>query len=300
LNPRHYKLPQELQEALFTTKEISFEAFLRHRDIYSGSQIRVHDLCEVCGADWSIVFKKLKRRTRTQDENLCSVCALRRAVTSDGWRAANSAAQKIAQNRPDMIEANRARGQELWKDENRLASMKEKVLAAQQRPETKAKYIMRDAWNGRGIAGELLSKWGWLRFDSSYELAFLTAAELRDDISLICRGPTLAYKDEAGTERLYVIDFRVEFVSGVTWWVEVKSGYIGKHRERLDRLRSKLTAAAIAAQENDIARVLLLHENNSMSEFGFEMPRSSYRTALFKLNAHRIIFARAKDTAKYG
>jgi hypothetical protein len=137
--------------------------------------------------------------------------------------------------------------------------MRQSVIAAQQRPDLKEKYRVREAWNGRGISGDYHSRWGWITFDSSYELAFLTALEVRNDVALVKRGPIIEYlHDSVG--RNYHMDFEVHFASGQRWWCEVKSGYIGKQRDRIDKLRQKLSAALERSRSGHVDRVVMVTE----------------------------------------
>lgn len=298
LNPRHFHLPEDLKEAIIRGEPVDYAFYEKHKDIYSSVRMKVRYLCVNCGAQHQSNFKHLNKRTRVEDA-ICPACVMKVVVADDGWRLANSEAQLKIQSLPGQRAKNAAGVSKFWANNpDKLESMRKSVTAAYQRPDVKEKRRTLQAWNGRGIAGDYCSKWGWLTFDSSYELAFLVALEAREDITLVKRGPIIEYLHES-VGRDYHMDFEVHFADGQKWWCEIKSGYIGKQRDRIDKLRSKLSAALEQLKPAGIDRVAMVTEQTSLDLFQFRMPRGTYRDALFRERHSKIIFADDKNEERF-
>ena len=177
--------------------------------------------------------------------------------------------------------------------------MKLKVIAAQQSPVTKRKYRDRVGHNGRGISGKYNSKWGWLAFDSSYELVFIRQMETREDIITVERGRVIDYEFD-GVKRQYLIDFTVKWLDGGETWNEIKSGYVGKKVDKIEKLRAKLSAAIAASNQELSTKVILITEKNAFEIIGCRMPRGTHRGKMLKDAAPKVVWHNAKDKERYG
>lgn len=298
LNPRHHHLPDDLKAAILTKEPVSFAFYLKHKDVYSSKALRVKFDCEICGAAHESDFKHLNKR-KVVFGAICPKCVMKVATSDKGWRERNSKAQLKIQSLPDQKAKNAAGVAKFWaSNPDKLARMRENVIAANQREEVKEKLRARQSWNGRGISGDYLSAWGWISFDSSYELAVLIALEKRTDVETVRRGPIIDYAFE-GVARQYFVDYEIIFTNGEKWWCEVKSGYIGKRREKLDKLRAKLATTLNLVRLGHADKIVLITEKSAMKTLGVTMPRGTHRTALLRQYSHKIIFARQEDERKY-
>lgn len=298
LNPRHHNLPDELKAAILANMPVDYEFYLRFKDVYSSKRLKVIYACEVCGAEHMSDFKHLNKR-KVVTAPVCPKCVMKVVGSDEAWRKRNSESQARVQCLPEQKAKNAAGVSKFWANNpDKLEKMRENVIATNQREDVKAKLRARGGWNGRGISGDYLSKWGWLQFDSSYELATIVALESREDILSVKRGPIIKYEFE-GVSREYFVDFEVVFVSGLKWWCEVKSGYVGKHVEKLGKLREKLRAALELVKGGHADKVVLITERNAKEVLGTVMPRDTYRNSLFQKLHDKIIFARASDEEKY-
>lgn len=299
LNPRHVNLPVELQDAIRSGEPVEYSFYERFKNSYSSKRLKVRFVCASCGNSHVSDFKQLNKRKRIT-EAYCPKCVMGVVTSDPEWRKLNSDAQKVAQKRSDVKEKNANGVSRFWKNNpDRLKTMREKVHAAQRQPETLAKYRARVGHSGRGISGKYHSKWGWLSFDSSYELAFLLHLESRDDVAHVERGPIIPY-DFEGAQREYHMDYTVRWTNGEVTWNEVKSNYIGKLRDKRGRLRSKILASIAAATQVTSCKIALITDKSAKEKFGFTMPRSSYRTRMLRDVASSVIWQNPKDKEKYG
>jgi hypothetical protein len=283
--------------AIVAKEPVNYAFYLKHRESYSSKAMRVIFYCESCGAVHESNFKHLNKR-KIVTGAFCPKCVMRAATDDAGWRERNSVAQLKIQSLPEQRAKNAAGVSKFWAENpDKLASMRESVIAANQRDDVKEKLRARETWNGRGISGDYLSIWGWLRFDSSYELATLLALEGNESVKFVRRGPVIEYKFEGN--RQYFVDYEIEFSNGDKWWCEVKSGYVGKHVDRLDKLRAKLSKALELIRLGHADKIILVTEKSSERLIGAKMPRGTSRAAMFKNNHAKIIFAREKDEEKY-
>lgn len=298
LNPRHHKLPNELKSIILAGEAVSYAVYLKYKDIYSSIKVRVEFNCEVCGVKHESDFKHLNKRT-VVTAAVCPKCVMSVVIKDSGWLERNSEAQLKVQSLPEVRAKNAASVSRFWAENpEKLAKMRENVIAANQREDVKERLRARVGWNGRGISGDYLSIWGWLRFDSSYELATIVALEAREDISYVKRGPIIEYEfEDRGHE--YFVDFEIKLLSGEVWWCEVKSGYVGKHVDRIEKLREKLRAGLELVRAGHADKIIMITERNAKEILGIQMPRSTYRVALLRRLYDKIKFARASDEEKY-
>lgn len=207
LNPRHHHLPDDLKEAILAKEPVDYDFYLRRKNIYSSKTLRVKFVCEVCGAAHESDFKHLNRR-KVVTGPVCPECVMCVATADAGWRERNSEAQTKIQSLPEQKAKNAAGVSRFWANNpEKLASMRESVIAANQREDVRARLRTRQTWNGRGVSGDYLSIWGWLAFDSSYELATLLALESNTDVKLVTRGPVIEY--ELDGKRQYFVDYEI-------------------------------------------------------------------------------------------
>lgn len=278
---------------------VSYDFYLRFKDIYSSLKLKVNFKCEKCDEPHSSNFKQLNKRTIVAGA-YCPKCVMSVAYSDDRWLRSNSEAQKLIQGTPAARQKNANGVARFWRENpDRLETMKINLMAAQQDPEVKRKYRERKSHNGRGISGVYKSKWGDLSFDSSYELAFLLHLETRDDIENVRRGPTIDYQLE-GVDRQYLIDYEVQWICGKISWTEIKSGYIGNHRDKKEGMRAKVTAALNLINRKQADEYMLITEKSSRTRFGFSMPRGSYRSAMLRSVAAKCVWADPKHKGIYG
>lgn len=122
--------------------------------------------------------------------------------------------------------------------------------------------------------------------------------EQKSEVALVCRGPIIEYELD-GEIRQYFVDYEVKLVNGAKYWYEVKSGYIGERREKAIKLRAKMNTALELVKRGHADNIILLHEGNSEELIGVKMPRSSYRTKLFRDCYDKIIFANSKHDERF-
>lgn len=224
---------------------------------------------------------------------------MRKSASDEGWRKRNSEAQLKVQSLPETRKKNAESVSRFWRENpDRLESMRQSVLLANQRPEVRARRRAVESWNGRGISGDYLSKWGWLHFDSSYELAFIIALEEDLSVLKVNRGPLIEY-EYLDRNRTYHMDFEVIFVDRQKWWAEIKSGYIGAKRGSIDQLRAKLGKTLELVRQGHADKAVLVTEKNSNDLFNFVMPRGTVRNNLFRKYYDKIIFANEKHEERY-
>jgi hypothetical protein len=297
LNPRHHHLPDELKAAILAKESVDYAFYLKYKGDYSSKSLRVKFDCEVCGDRHESDFKHLNKR-KVVTGAICPKCVTKVVSTDIGWRERNSEAQLKIQSLPETKAKNAAGVSKFWAENpDKLAAMRESVIAANKREDVRERLLARQAWNGRGISGDYLSRWGWLRFDSSYELATLLALERNESVRTVRRGPVIEYEFDGA--RRYFVDYEIAFHGGAKWWCEVKSGYIGKHREKIDKLRAKLSKAIELIRLGHADKIVLVTEKSSQEILGVKMPRGTDRNAMFKKYSKKIIFARQKDEERY-
>ena len=290
-------MPEDLQVVILAGLPVSFDFYAKHKTLYSSNRLKVEFDCENCGSKHKSDFKHLNKR-KVVFGAFCPKCVMKIATSDKGWRDRNSAAQLKIQSLPEQRKKNAAAVSKFWADNpEKLALMRENVIAANQRPEVKARMAARLGWNGKGISGSYLSKWGWIDFDSSYEFAALVALESNTTVEMVKRGPTIEYEFEGN--RSYFIDFEIVFVNGSKWWCEVKSRYVGTQVDRVEKLRAKLASALNLVRQGHADKMVMVTEKNSKEVLGVELPRSTYRKALFKKHYDKIIFAKASDEERY-
>jgi hypothetical protein len=297
LNPRHHHLPDDLKLAILAKDPVCYDFYLKYKTVYSSKSLRVQFECESCGETHESDFKHLNRR-KVVTGAFCPKCVMRVSSSDEGWRKRNSVAQLKIQSLPKQKAKNAAAVSKFWADNpDKLASMRESVIAACKRDDVRERLRARQAWNGRGISGDYLSKWGWLTFDSSYELATLLGLERNETVKLVRRGPVIEYEFEGA--RRYFVDYEILFNDGAKWWCEVKSGYVGKHVDRIDKLRAKLSQALDLVRLGHADKIILVTEKSSERLLGVKMPRGASLVAMFKKHSAKIIFARKQDEDKY-
>lgn len=297
LNPRHHHLPDDLKKAILAREPVDYAFYLKHKDAYSSAALKVRFVCEGCAAFHDSNFKHLNKR-RVVVGAFCPKCVMKTVTSDEGWRERNSAAQLKIQSLPEQRAKNAAGVSKFWAaNPEKLALMRESVIATNQREDVRERLRARQTWNGRGISGDYFSVWGWLAFDSSYELATLLALEKNENVKSVKRGPVIEYEFEGA--RQYFVDYEIIFHNGVKWWCEVKSGYVAKHVDRMDKLRAKLSKAFELIRLGHADKIILVTEKSSEGLLGVKMPRSSDMAAMFKNNHAKIIFAKHKYEVKY-
>lgn len=297
LNPRHLHLSNDLKVAIMAGEPVDYAFYWKYKETYSSKTLKVRFNCEVCGGVHESDFKSLNKR-KLVTAAVCSKCVMKVVATNEEWRKHNSQAQLKIQSTPEQKRKNAAGVSKFWADNpEKLSAMREKVMAANKSEEAREKLRNRKSWNGRGISGNYLSIWGWISFDSSYELQTLLALEADKTVKTVKRGPVIQYEFEGS--RQYFVDYEVLFDDGVKWWIEVKSGYIGKRRENIEKLRAKLSSALNLIRLGHADKMLMITENNSEEILGVKMPRSSRRAAMFRECADKIVFSKHEDEEKY-
>lgn len=297
LNTRHLKLPVELQTAIRDKSAVTYSFYERFKSYYSSTALKVCFNCECCGAEHVSNFKHLNKRTLVKSP-VCPSCVMKVVTNDVSWRSANSKAQLEIQSTSSQKKKNADGVSKFWKNNpDKLQHMREACVAYNQSELGREKNRQRKQHNGRGISGDYLSKWGWLNFDSSYELAFILHLEMRGDLVFVKRGPIIEYQLN-GRGHQFFMDFEVGFDSGQRWWCEVKSGYVGRRIEHMASLRAKLATSLDLIKAGHADRVVLVTETSAPEIFGFRMPRSN-RKKMFQENVSKIIFNDERNEQRY-
>lgn len=159
---------------------------------------KVRFICQECDCEEIMPISMMHIRKICSTKPICRKCALKYAINSDRWREANSAAQKIAQNRPKVIEKQRGAQKRL---------MREDPLYVDKR---RSKSYISGSIRG-------------FRFDSSWELYYIAFCWESSLIKSISRfGQSIEYYDSEGIQRRYHPDFLVRYSDDKSKIVEVK------------------------------------------------------------------------------
>ena len=186
----------------------------------------IEGICEICGESFTITYASLKKRTRCDilSHQICNKCILKYVTSSEEWRKSNSKAQKIAQNRPEVLEKMRIAvkasktpevlkrhseaSKKMWKDSNyREKHAKGMKKALENMSEESYERMTR---KNRFYSGWYNSVFGKIFFNSSWELAFIIWCEQNKEVKSLTRcKDKISYKDKTGKIRFYLPDFDV-------------------------------------------------------------------------------------------
>ena len=144
---------------------------------------KIEFFCENCGQQTKTLVDKIRNRKYEEARWVCQSCVLRITANTKGWREANSRAQFIAQNRPEVKAKNRQAqfkrhqepkmkeryrkiGKELWENQDYRDKQIEIMLKRWREPE----YAKKASWNGRS---KYQGYYSGIFYQSLVELSFI-------------------------------------------------------------------------------------------------------------------------------
>lgn len=169
---------------------------------------------------------------------VCNKCYVKHEQYDDEWKRKNSEAQKIAQNRPDVIEKHRNNSKLLWKNNyEKMHSSNLKMVQTKEYREKMA-HIMKNKWasdetyrdkvSGKGVYKHT-GNYHEIVYHSKLELAFLIYCQENNINVLRFNLKPIQYIDpNDGVERNYFPDFIINNneiieIKGMRW-VELSNG----------------------------------------------------------------------------
>jgi protein-arginine kinase activator protein McsA len=197
--------PEELRQ-FYNDDVWPYEIVMKYKDILKTKK-KVGFICMVCGQKGAISFNYMIKRKICGTKPICGKCANKYAASSLEKREANSKAQFIAQNRPEVLEKQR---------EAQARLMKEDPLYIEKRR------------SNNFISGSI----DGIKFDSSWELFFIIYC-LDKNIAIKRYGKRCYYKDSEGRKRAFYPDFIVT-ENGVENIVEIKGNKCQNVKEKVE------------------------------------------------------------------
>lgn len=156
--------------------------------------------CKICCKISNVRFDKFKNRKYGYKEPICNKCILKYTTNTNKWKAKNSKAQFLAQNRKEVILKHK--------------QAQRKLIAADP--------FYADKRRSRSyVSGKINGYY----FDSSWELLYLVYCLENKDIENVKRcKDKIRYLDYNNIPRYYYPDFIVKYVNGTEHIVEIKGG----------------------------------------------------------------------------
>lgn len=254
--------PKELQK-YWGEDEWDYETVLPYiKNIKTKKKVKFK--CEVCSKKDSISINKMRRRKICGIRPICRKCASKFATSSEQWISNNSEAQKIAQNRPEVLKKQR---------DAQIKLMKSDPLYAEKR--CSKSYI-----SGK-IRGE--------KFDSSWELYFLVYCWKSKKVESISRyNGSVEYVDVNNRKRRYYPDFVVEYVDGKSIVVEIKgSKKYNNFHEKFNAAKKNFKSGYIVLEEKDLEKL------------GICFRKKSYLKSFYKEHINEIEFYKNPKTKTF-
>lgn len=237
-----------------------YDIFVKYIDFISIAKEIIFK-CDICSNYDTMTYKCMKGRKICGTKPICRKCSLAYAVGSDEWRNKNSKAQFIAQNRPEVLEKQRA-------SQKRL--MEEDPLYAEKR--SSKSYI---SGTIRGF-----------RFDSSWELYFLAYCWTNPMIDSIVRYEgSIDYFDSYGIKRKYFPDFIVKYADGEQKVIEIKG------TKKYNNFHEKFNAALVKHGANYVVL-----EESDLLKLGIHFRRETYLADFYKKYYNEITFFENRKT----
>jgi hypothetical protein len=220
-------------------KLIDFDVFKKHIGFWPQSKKMVIGFCDVCG---SSVKKKMcsvvgdYKIESLKNRLICKNCTMKEVCKDIDWKTKNSKAQKIAQNRPEVLEKMSKSLKKVWSENNEVTKKwRESILKSNSSDEQRLKIskASKKLWQNEdyrekmlvnfrsfnGISGFFNSKFsGRIRFDSSYEFIFLFYCDLK--MKKVDRFKGSIKYILNGKSHYYIPDFVIDDVI-----YEIKSNY---------------------------------------------------------------------------
>lgn len=227
--------------------------------------------CEDCGNYFECIWNNFKNRKNDNLKMICGSCSRKKTFT-EKWRRNNSAAQKIAQNRPEVKQKMSESLKKMWATRDdvkeKVSNSLKKMYASEQGIRVK-KFLSENSkrcWEmqkyqekvtGFGFYhGTYLSKFGSLYFASSWELSYMMWCENNEYVLNLKRcEDKIEYKNKYNNESRYYPDFYVETRLG-NYVVEIKGKRSDEELVELKRL------AALKFYENKNITYLILYKND--------------------------------------
>lgn len=150
---KEYDMPYEIAKY---KNIIPWNIYIKYAGKYNSTKLKVNFICSECGSESISFWDDLENRIYFPRKPICKKCILKKTTNTNQWRETNSAAQRIAQNRPDVIEKQRKSQRSVIERGNN------------------EDYIMKRTANRNGLCGYK----NGIPFNGSYELGFMHWADL--------------------------------------------------------------------------------------------------------------------------
>ena len=188
--------------------------------------------CEKCKKKYEISYASFNKRTK--DWDYCRKCYAKAITNTDEWRANNSAAQLIAQNRPEVKEKMSKSLIKFWKENPGIKEIMKQNVKAYYTDEVRAAVSKKSteqnlACDGNNLntpySGYIWNSTDKIRFDSLLELSFIIYQyELGNKVE--------RYKGYIEYEFGYTRRYIPDFILGDTI-IEVKSKYFYQKNKKM-------------------------------------------------------------------
>ena len=225
---------------------------------------KVKFICQECNHSDIMTISAMRIRKICGFKPICKKCSLKFATNSEMWKASNSKAQIIAQNRPSVLKKQR---------DAQLRLMKNDPLYAEKR------------CSKSYISGTIKG----MRFDSSWELYFIVYCWESKKIKRIDRyDGFIEYFDTKDKKRRYYPDFVVEFCNGIKKIVEIKG--TKKYNNFLDKFN---------AARKKLGINYVVYEEGDLKDMGIYFRRESYLKGFYKKYYSEITFYANAKTKEF-
>lgn len=225
-------------------KIVSFDTYLKFKDILPACKKEVEITCDFCKNKTSLKWRDIARRVYFNDKQVCKECALKQTTTLDEWKNNNSKAQLIAQNRPEVLHKQRTAQSNLMQKD-------------------------KDYYEKRSSGNLLKGYYYDIYFESSYELFYIYYC-LKNNIQIYRSELEIEYINKYGFKTFYHPDFEI-IQNNKKYIVEIK-GYYGWVKE----LKNK-AAVDYSENNNNYNGYLFYDENKLKSLNGYCRFRSTKR-----------------------
>lgn len=179
----------------------SYKEYLENKRLqneYNKSYIQI--FCEKCNAEYvTIIFGFFKRRHKNP---VCNVCYRKYYLYDETWRENNSKAQKISQNKPEVLK----RQSEIQKERHKKPGLKEKYIEIGKKlwenPEYRKKVIGKSGLSKRGVYNNI-------HYQSLVELSYILWCE-KNNVNIINYDKEGISYNWEGKQKRYYPDFIVD------------------------------------------------------------------------------------------
>lgn len=255
--------PNEIHYYYNNSIPVSFEIYKKYNFIKS-RKLKCQIQCIVCNNIQIKSFKELSKRTLVKEE-VCNDCVLKVATSSIEWRKKNSEAQLKIQSTLEQKMKNALGVSNFWlNNPEKKKIVSDKLKAYYQNKEFKNKYLKNNKVGFTSLSGTLKTKYGNLKFDSSYELCFLLWTEKQIDIKYIDRvNFWIPYLLNEKIKH-YQPDFIITKYDNSKILIEIKSSKSPFYNKNIVSLKEN--AALSYIKENNINEYKLINEDHILSK----------------------------------